>query len=139
MALDEKRTRGSRPLPVLLRIPWFPAESPPATVSAEVVAVEEAEPRSFPLVIQHTIRRPGPSHSQRPRSLLLVLALLGAFVGAMAAWYIGPLENGDGSAPEAVSDVPDWQDPTPAEPSSRPHPAASLAPEIIPIDSGDVP
>jgi hypothetical protein len=135
---------GPPPLPILLRIPWFPPAAPPPVVSAEVCVASAADARPYPLVIQRDYRAVPvpPSQSGRRKGWILALVLLAAFVGGIIGWQVWPDESGEESPPAVTSDAtnPDGAPAAevPAQPGAPPR-AAHLSPEIIPIDPGESP
>jgi hypothetical protein len=137
MVPDDK----SMPLPILLRVPWFPPD--PAATSPEVQVAAEPAPRSFPLVVRSHVRAsnsplPGAGTARRKR-WIVVLLLVAGLIGMAMAWHGWPGDFGgrSGSA-GSMSEANLEKSPKLGGGTTSPR-AAYLCPEIIPLDSGETP
>jgi hypothetical protein len=139
MALDD----NSMPLPILLRVPWFPPDPEPAVVLPEVQVVESSASRPFPLVVHRnvqTARSPMPApRSARRKSWLLILLLVAGLIGTALSWHRWPRRLGEDSQSTSTRDKAVSENSPNLGVESTPHRAAYLCPEIIPLDSGETP
>ena len=149
----------SVPLPILLRVPWFPPETPAPSVTASEAAVPPLEvpevPLISPAVPAAAWREPEPRRRRWPVLAVLAGCLSAIAMGAVAdeLWWSRPAVRPQVRRAAARSQTPAAAPASEIEPllaipsAPRPEPApaeatpvrVSLAPDIIPIESGDEP
>lgn len=148
---------NSLPLPILLRIPWFPqdATAPPLSGTAPAEVMPAAEVLEA-VPVAHSLPRPAAPKAGRFRQRVAPVAagcLSALIAAAVLDGFWGPKPGGAGPHPvtelEAVSPFPSISaDPEPSlAPPLDPAPSldvanavrVSLLPEIIPLDPGEEP
>jgi hypothetical protein len=152
---------ASVPLPILLRVPWFPPETPAPSVTASEDAVPPLEvpevPLISPAVPAAAWREPEPRRRRWPVLAALAGCLSAIAIGAVVdeLWSSRPAVRPQVRRAAARSQTPapvaapaSEIEPLLAIPSApRPEPTpaeaapvrVSLAPDIIPIESGEEP
>ncbi len=145
----------SVPLPILLRVPWFPPE-PPASVAA---ASEDAGPSPEVPLISPAVPVVAWKEPESPRRRWPVLAALAGCLSAIAIgaavdelWWSRPAvrpqirraaARSQAAAPAAEIEpllaIPSASRPAAPPEEATPVRAVSLAPDIIPIESGEEP
>jgi hypothetical protein len=127
------------PLPILLRVPWFPSEAPAtASVPAERSESAPAERQYCPLVIRPVAfpaKKLDPRGWRRRPGVILVALMLVAFImGVYRHWKA----DSETAAATATSFSPADPDRASAPRRSKPRPV-ELSPEIVPLDTGGEP
>jgi hypothetical protein len=118
------------PLPILLRVPWFPADLPATRIAPKLEVIDASGPSLFPVIVQPPFRAPATARPARRQRRVLALLLLAGLLTVTFAWFgwARPwTEDRDGSqllAPRT---------------SRAPTRTAYLLPVILPLDPGETP